>query len=71
MAQCNTWTNEFGDRIASHSAGLMATGLKEFDTDITISYNGEYLKSVRGLKVAKGIVNKLRWRMCKWIGSYE
>lgn len=67
----NTWTNQFGDRIASHGMGLRSTEIKEYDTNITINYDGKYLKTVGGLKVAKGIVNKLRGIKCKWVGSAE
>lgn len=67
----NTWTNQFGDRIASHGMRLRTTGIKEFDTNITITYDGKYLKTVGGIRIAKGIVNKLRGVKCEWVGSFE
>lgn len=64
----NTWTNEYGDFITRGGSFYDKKGVV---SSFTITIDGQYLKSVGGLSVAKSIVNSHRGCKCKWIGSHE
>lgn len=67
----NTWTNEFGDRIIFDDNMMRMTGIRSVDLKFAITFDGKYLQTVGGLKLAKSIVNKVRNSKCNWIGSRE
>lgn len=64
----NTWKNEFGDKITRTSGFFDKRGQSSC---FTISIDGKYTKSVGGLNLAKGFINKHRGLICKWTGSNE
>lgn len=64
----NTWTNEFGDLITRSKGYFDKRGTASC---YTITINGEYIKSVGGLNLAKKFINEYRDIKCKWTGSVE
>ena len=68
IPNANTWSNEFSDRITSMGALHDKGGNR---TCYSITIDGKYIKSVSGLHMAKGFINKIRGIKCEWAGSVE
>ena len=64
----NLFTNEFGDRITNQGSYHDKGGYAKC---YSITIDGEYIKSVGGVKVAKSFMNQKRGVKCKWVASVE
>ena len=60
------WMNEYGDKIINQGSFHDKGG---YQGCYSIIIDGNYIKSVGGVNIAKKFINKHRGIKCNWVGS--